>query len=247
MSIRKHTSATLLCASRPVDHGGRGLQRGSRADAQGGQGPRRADLWRQPRAPRLRGPRLFGRVVRNRRRLLPSRRRGDLPRSGEGEVHAAGSGGAFRRAQVGQDRCAGAQFDVDDVAGDGFRPDLRRRQLLRWPGFPGPQVARDRLRFGTRRRQGLRPERDNHDRQSRRLLQEQQFEIRSDRRSLARRRAEGLRSGQMQRADERRFPIICSALANGQSTRPRDSAGCDFEGATRSWRFVRTIRNGRRS
>ena len=76
---------------------------------------------------------------------------GDLRRSRQGDVHAARCGGPLHGAAVQQDRRAVAQLDLDDVARELARPDVRRRRLLRRPGFsgaPGEPESTPRLQLG---------------------------------------------------------------------------------------------------
>ena len=150
-----------------------------RADAQDGEGPRLADLRRQPGAAGLLQPRRQGQLDRPRRRFLPRDRGGDLQRSEQGQVHAALGQGPVRAAQIRRDRCALAQHDLDPVARRALQ--FRRRHLLRRPGLHGAQGAQGQFGARAQRRLGLHADR-HHDRaQSRRLFPRQQHEVRGDR------------------------------------------------------------------
>ena len=118
-----------------IRHHGRGSpvprrRRGERHDPRRRQEEGLRPVRGQHRASRLRRDQRRRRMDRLRRRLLPGRRRGDLQRSEQGQVHAAHRQGALHRAAVGRDRRAHPQHHLDDVARHLARPEVRRRQLL---------------------------------------------------------------------------------------------------------------------
>ena len=163
------------------------------ANAQDGQGPGHAILRRQPGPAGLFLARRQGQLDRARRRRLPRDRGRHLRRSDQGQVRAAVGQGPLHGAAIRRNRRAVAQYDLDAVARHLARRQFHRRDLLRRPGLSGEEVAQGEFRAGAEQRVGLRADR-HHDRaESRRLLQEQQHEVRGDRIRHRGRNRQGLR------------------------------------------------------
>src|SRR6266487_4286100 len=81
------------------------------------------------------------------------------------------------RAEIRRYRRALAQFDVDDVARDFVRADLRGDHLLRWTRVSGPQDAQCRVRARSRRKVVLLADRNDRRAQCRRLFPCQQHDL----------------------------------------------------------------------
>ena len=164
----------------------------SGADARRGQGARRAPV-RGERGPAgLLQPRRARPVVGLRRRLLPRSGGGDLRRSQPSRARATHRRSALSGAEGRQDRRPVAQFDLDHGARGLLRSRVRGHHLLRRPGLHG--AARDARLLGARarRREGLRAQRDDDDRQPRRLLLRQPPGAADRRGAIDRRAHQGL-------------------------------------------------------
>ncbi len=213
----------------------RGLVRGRGigADAQDGEGSRRAPVRRQSGRRRILQSRRQGQLDRLRRRFLPRDRGCGPQRSDQGEVHAAVRQGSVRAAQDRRDRRAVAQYHLDAVARRLVR-QFRGDHLLRRPGLHGAQGAQGQFGARAQRRLGLHADR-HHDRaQSRRLLPLQQHEVRGDRVRHRGRDGEGLRGGTLRRVHHRRVAALCGEAQARQRQRPRDPARDHLQGAARA-------------
>ena len=191
--------------------GGRG------SDAESRAGPGQARMRRQSGRRRLLDQGRQGPVDRLRRRLLQGARRRHLQRPVEGGVRAALGRRTLRRAEGQEDRRPVAQFDLDDGPRGGFRPDLRRRHLLRRPGLPGAEGKERDLGARPRRRQGVRPE-GHHLGAERQGLFRRQSRRLHDGRGRHRRRSRGeLPCRQVRRDDGRRIGALRPALRSSRS------------------------------